>query len=79
MREGPSMSEYRNFSPQWWVDPYLERDMMFYDRRLYEDYERERDILWEREMSIRKNLPESEIRSGLLTVDTNEMKKVFAK
>lgn len=85
MREGPSMSEFRSFFPHRWADVMVgnlerreEYDRMLYDW-MYEDYERERDILLERELAIRKNLPEPEIRSGLLTVDTNEMKKLFAK
>ena len=78
MREGSSMSGFRSYFPGRWADVYFDHDKTLYDL-MYEDFKRDRDMLWEHEMSIRKNLPEPEIRSGLLTVDTDEMKKVFAK
>jgi hypothetical protein len=64
------MSEFRSFFPHRWADVLREE---------YDSYERYRDILWEREMAISESHTEPEIRSGLLTVDTDEMKKLFAK
>lgn len=72
------MSDFRSYFPGRWADVYFDHDRTLYDL-MFEDFVRERDMLWEREMALRKNLEEPEIRSGLLTVDTGEMKKLFAK
>lgn len=64
------MSEFSNFFYGRWAHVHREE---------YDSYERYRDILWEREMAISESHAEPEIRSGLLTVNTDEMKKLFAK